>query len=1037
MSDKMRPIPFKQMLEWIFKEYELKQSIFEIPAVKFFKNDKTPEITIFYEELDLPIGPAAGPHTQLAQNIISSYLVGGRFFELKTVQKLDKLEIKKPCIDMLDEGYNTEWSQELTLEKSYDEYLKAWLLIHLLKKVFGLSSNDDKGFIFNMSVGYDLEGIKTERMDQFINDLKSAEEHSLFNQYKDEVINFVKKNKKSFFSEKLENSLNNITANISNSVTLSTMHVCPPDEIERIVSYLVTEKDLHTYVKLNPTLLGYNFVNETLNTLGYDYIELNPESLNNDLQFSDAVAMIKRLKTLADEKDKRFGVKLSNTLGVANSRNVLTDKEMYMSGRSLFPLTIHLAYKLATKFNGELDISFSGGATAKNIKEILNTGIQPVTMVTDLLKPGGYFRLKQIADKTSELENISESLNLEALKELADNSLNDLEYKKDKREVESIKVPVSLNKFDCYIAPCRQACPIHQDVASYIELVEEKKYVEALELIYSQNPLPHITGYICDHQCQFHCTRWDYDEPVLIRELKKEAALKGYGDFVEKFESSHLPELLDTRAAIIGAGPSGLSAAYFLAKVGIDVTIFEKENSAGGIVNNVLPKFRLPQEAIEKDIDLIKKLGVKFKFGVDEHFSIDSLKNSGFEYIYISIGAEKPNTMKLQGDEEKVLNAIEFLRKFRNNEKIELGKSVAVIGGGNSAMDGARAAKRIEGVENVFIIYRRTKKYMPADLEEFDEALNESVIFRELLSPIKFNNGNLTVQKMQLSEFSSDGRREVIPLENEYETLQIDTLISAIGEQVDLNILRKNNLLNEGDSRIHTNELTNETNIKNVFIGGDALRGPSTVVEAIADGRKAAEAIIKKEEINGKLLQQSEYQVNRNESDLNKIKGLTIPVFKDDLIAESARCLHCDFLCNKCVEVCPNRANVLIDSKVLSTQYKDIYQLLHIDGLCNECGNCETFCPYEDSPYFDKPTLFWSNEDFNNSRNDGFMRISINNLLTFKVRFNSQEGTISYNENGSVCSSSFKELFSSVEFISFIKFIFEVYNNYSYLFVKI
>jgi len=1037
MSDKMTTIPFKQMLEWIFIEYELKQSIFEIPSVKFFKNDKTQRAKIFNEDLDLPIGPAAGPHTQLAQNIISSYLVGGRFFELKTVQKLDKLEIKKPCIDVGDEGYNTEWSQELTLEESYDEYLKAWFIVHMLKQVFKLSSNDDRGFIFNMSVGYDLEGIKAERMDQFSNNLMDASEHSLFSQYKDEVNSFVRENVKSFFSEKLRNSLSNISANISNSVTLSTMHGCPPEEIERIVSYLIAEKKLHTYVKLNPTLLGYNFVNETIKTLGFDYIELNPESFDKDLQFEDAVKMLKRLKTVSKENNKSFGVKLSNTLGVVNNKNVLPDKEMYMSGRSLFPLTINLAYKLAKEFNGELDISFSGGATAANIKEILNTGIQPVTMVTDLLKPGGYYRLKHIADKTTEIDHISRSINLKALSDLAETSLNDIDYHKDKKEVDSIKIPLSLNNFDCYIAPCQKACPIHQNVSGYIKLVEDNKYVEALELIYTQNPLPHITGYICDHQCQFHCTRWDYDEPVLIRELKKEAALKGYDEYIKKFESRKLTESKNIKAAIIGAGPSGLSAAYFLAKAGIHVTVLEKEKSAGGIVNNVLPKFRLPQDAIEKDIDLIKKHEVKFNFGVDENFSIDSLKNSGYNYIYIAIGAEKPNTIKLEGEDEKILNALDFLRKFRNNEKIDLKKNVAVIGGGNSAMDGARAAKRTVGVENVYIIYRRTKKYMPADLEEFDEALNEGVIFRELLSPFKFKGGNLNLQKMQLSEFGDDGRRKVIPLGDEFESLKIDTVISAIGEQVDINILLKNNLLRESDSKIHTNEDTNESNIENVYIGGDALRGPSTVVEAIADGRKAAEAILEKEKINGKLLQQSEYQANRNESDLNKIKGLTIPVVKDNLTAESARCLHCDFICNKCVEVCPNRANVLIDSKLLNKEFKDIYQILHIDGLCNECGNCETFCPYEGSPYVDKPTLFWKDEDFMSSENDGFLLISSSDTISFKIRYKSQAGTIAYNKKGNLTSSSFNELNSSAEFISFIKFIFEVHNNYSYLFVNI
>ena len=262
-------------------------------------------------------------------------------------------------------------------------------------------------------------------------------------------------------------------------------------------------------------------------------------------------------------------------------------------------------------------------------------------------------------------------------------------------------------------------------------------------------------------------------------------------------------------------------------------------------------------------------------------------------------------------------------------------------------------------------------------------------------------------------------------------------MISAIGEQVNFDILLKNNLLNEGESKVHTNEATNETNIENVFIGGDALRGPSTVVEAIADGRKAAEAIIEKEKLSENILQQNEYQVNRIESELNKIKGLTIPGQKDDLTAEAARCLHCDFICNRCVEVCPNRANVLIDSKLLSNQYKDIYQILHIDSLCNECGNCETFCPYEGSPYFDKPTLFWCEEDFNSSRNDGFILVSSSDDISFKIRYQSQAGTIVFDENGKISSSSFNELNSSTEFISFTIFIFDVYSNYNYLFVKI
>ncbi len=1030
MAEKMKPIPFKHMLEWIFREYELKKTIFEIPSQKFYHSTGNSTHKIFNELLETPVGPAAGPHTQLAQNIVCSYLVGGRFFELKTVQKLDKLEIKKPCIDISDEGYNTEWSQELTLEESFDEYLKAWFLIHILKDALKLSSRDAGGFIFNMSVGYDLEGIKSERMDQFIKNIINAKEQSLFTQYKEEAANFIKNSSYQISDFNLIKTIDNISENISSSVTLSTMHGCPPDEIERIISYLVKEKNLHTYVKLNPTLLGFDFVHKTLSNLGYDYFVLNEDSFKRDLQFEDAASMITRLKALAKTKDKSFGVKLSNTLGVSNYKNVLPEKEMYMSGRSLFPLTINLANKLANEFSGKLNISFSGGADAANIKQILHTGIYPVTMVTDLLKPGGYFKLKQIADEASSTDKIKSIIDLKALGELAETSFNDYYYNKDKRIAESIKIPLNLKKFDCYVAPCQQACPIHQDIPAYIKLVEEKKYTEALKVIYSKNPLPHITGYICDHQCQFHCTRLDYDEPVLIREIKKEAALIGYDDYVKQifpFTSSHK---LNLRAAIIGAGPSGLSAAYFLALSGIDVTIFEKEKSAGGIVNNVLPKFRLPQDVLEKDIDFITKLGVKINFNAKEIFSIDALKEDGYKYIYISIGAAKSNVLKIGDGKDKVINAIEFLRKFRNDEKINLGINVAIIGGGNSAMDGARAAKRMDGVENVFIIYRRTKKYMPADLEEFNEAINEGVIFKELLSPISFETGILTLQKMQLSDFDKEGRRKVV---NEIETMQIDTIISAIGEQVDLDILSENNLLIKGDSQIQVNELTHETKIENVFIGGDALHGPSTVVEAIADAKKAADAILQKEDVSIRNLSDLT-MIKREETELTILKGHISSAKKEKISEETARCLHCDFICNKCVEVCPNRANVLVESKLLESKHEDTYQVLHLDAICNECGNCETFCPYYGSPYKDKITLFWSEDDFENSTNDGFLISSDAELLDIKVRFQSQEGHIQYYKAEVVISSSLVNTAPYDRIIEFGDFIFTVYENYKYLF---
>lgn len=1041
MSDKMHPVPFRNLLRWILTEYSNHKTIFEIPSEKFHFHAVNGGQKIFGELLDSPIGPAAGPHTQLAQNIICSYLVGGRFFELKTVQQLDELKIDKPCIDATDEGYNVEWSQELLLDQSYAEYVKAWFLIHLLKDLLGLS-HSERGFVFNMSVGYDLDGIKTEKMDGFIEALKDASKNELFSIYQSELINLLRSQSmsdlllKGFFipESKLEQIIQNIekiTPNISNSVTLSTMHGCPPYEIEAIAKYLIEEKQLHTYVKLNPTLLGFDFVNDTLHRLGYEYVELDKNSFDHDLQYTDAIPMLKRLQQFANEHQKVFGVKLSNTLGVKNSLHTLPGNDMYMSGRSLFPLTISLAEKLSTEFNGEINISYSGGANNNNIMEILSTGITPITFVTDLLKPGGYLRLAQIAEtiekNNSKIEQ-NNQINLDRLRSLAENSLVDKNYFKEKREIDSIKVPKSLPAFDCYIAPCQEACPIHQDVASYIKLVEQKRYEEAYELIVSKNPLPHITGYICDHQCQYHCTRWDYDDPVLIRDLKKEAALNGYDSYLEKFKAEFLNNQNGIRVAVIGAGPSGLSAAYFLAKAGFDVTIFEKEMNAGGIVQNILPRFRLPKEAIEKDIAFIEKHGIRFVFGSDSNYPFEKLKKEGFQYIYVAIGAELSNKMPLEGTYENVFGAIEFLKDYHNAQLTNLGKTVAVIGGGNSAMDSARAATRYDGVQKVYLIYRRTKEQMPADKEEFYAALDDGVEFRELLLPVKFENGNLTCQRMKLGEVGADGRRNVVPVENEFGMIHVDSVIAAIGEHVDKEYLHRNKI-RVAHNKAVVNE-TNETEVKNVFIGGDALRGPSTVVESIADGKKAAEAIIKKEFPEFQSAPVKNYFVDDPNlfEDIKSRKGKSVNQNATDLFLETNRCLGCNFICNKCVEVCPNRANVAIESP--DGMFGDKYQILHLDALCNECGNCETFCPYQGKPYKEKPTLFSDEEDFGNSRNNGFFVSQSKNQTTVFIRWKYERGSITFDDNGEVIKSSY---FEQKEISTLFQWIKIICKNYSFL----
>lgn len=1041
MSERMSTIGFDHLLNWIFSEYEKEDSIFGIPSIDFLSVNSNLSFRLFDEQLDSPIGPAAGPHTQLSQNIVSSYLAGGRFFELKTVQMNDDLQIDKPCIDAQDECYNVEWSQELKLEESSDEYLKAWFVLNLLKLLLYPDSNSPRGFIFNMSVGYDLAGIKSKRMQMFIDSMIDASKSPTFKIYQDKLLKFIESDR---FAEilfrkfpqsldvksKLTDAIKNISPKISSSVTLSTMHGCPSDEIESIVKYLIEEKKLHTYVKLNPTLLGYERVKEIFRLIEYDNIELNEHSFKNDLKSEDAVAMISRLQIFASKVNREFGVKLSNTLPVKNKKKILAGDEMYMSGRSLFPLTVNVASKLAESFDGELNISYSGGANAYNTLDILQCGIYPITYATDLLKPGGYRRLNQIAGRIS--ENFKESytpkkINVELLKALAGHSLRNSHYRKHTRHVESIKVPTKLEQFDCFIAPCAVACPIHQNIPAYVKLVEEGRYDEAFEVIVSKNALPNITAHICDHQCQFHCTRWDYDKPVSIRDLKKTAVENASQNFLEKLIEKGVANPNNIKCAIMGAGPSGLSASYFLVKAGFDVTVFEKHDKAGGVVQNIIPDFRLLQSAIDNDVEFIKKHGVKFQFNADPNFSIEQLKQKGFKYIYLAIGAGKSNELLLKGNCKNIWDALEFLWKYHHKDEIKLGKNVAVIGGGNSAMDAARAAKRIDGVEKVYIIYRRTKEFMPADLEEFDNAIDEGVIFKELLKPIEFQLNKLKCQKMKLAEKGSDRRRDVAALENQFEDLEIDFIISAIGEKVDLDILSQNKITINKFGKVEVNSSSNETLLENVFIGGDALRGPSTVVESIADGKKAAETIIKKETLDVVFDKNYGYLFNPiiRKKRITETKG---EVFPDNISNNINRCLECNFICNKCVDVCPNRANVPIG--VNSNNFNNINQILHIDWLCNECGNCETFCPHYGAPYKDKITLFKNEVEFRDSTNDGFYVERMNADIAIVSRFNSKYKKLKFTGQGQIVD--YDENKDEVN-AQFVKMIEKIISEYSYV----
>ncbi len=390
MSDKMHPMPYEQLLHWLFTEKKKAGTVFGVPLAP--PDDKAEAVMYQGRRLSLPFGPAAGPHTQLAQNIVCAYAAGARYFELKTVQIIDGalLHVDKPCISAKQEGYNVEWSSELTVAAAFEEYAKAWFLIHLL----AIEQGDDDGFIFNMSVGYDLNGIRSSKIDGYLETMKDASGTAIWREMILRTLHNL-----DLLEKVSADDVKRISPLISDSVTLSTMHGCPADEIENIATYLMRDKALHTSVKCNPTLLGYDFVRSALTGAGYDYLQLDEAAFTSDLQFDQAVAMIRRLKEAAAGYGMQFGVKLTNTLPVKSYGGLLPGDSYYVSGSALYPLTINVTAKLGQALGDLVHLSYSGGADESNVADLLRAGIWPITVSTRLLKPGGYKNLTAMASR--------------------------------------------------------------------------------------------------------------------------------------------------------------------------------------------------------------------------------------------------------------------------------------------------------------------------------------------------------------------------------------------------------------------------------------------------------------------------------------------------------------------------------------------------------------------------------------------------------------------------------------------------------------
>ncbi|MGC8810152.1 MAG: NADH-quinone oxidoreductase subunit NuoF [bacterium] len=396
-------------------------------------------------------------------------------------------------------------------------------------------------------------------------------------------------------------------------------------------------------------------------------------------------------------------------------------------------------------------------------------------------------------------------------------------------------------------APCENTCPVRCDAAGYIALISQGRHAEALELIRLTMPLAGICGRVCNHPCENMCKRGEIDDPIAIASLKRFAA-----DWERQQGKMSPPTFLEKekglKIAIVGSGPAGLNAAYHLGRKGYRVTIFEALPIAGGMLAVGIPEYRLPRKILEHDINFICQHNVEIKTNMvwGKDFKIDDLFREGYKAIFLAIGAHLHQKMNVPGEEAiGVLPGIEFLRQINLGEKVEIGKKIAVIGGGNVAFDAARTALRL-GAKEVYIVYRRTREEMPANKEEIEEAEHENIKLVYLAAPTRIlkENGRvkaLECQRMELGDFDASGRRRPVPIKGSEFLMEVDTIIPAIGYQPDLSYLAKEKNFNISErGTIKVDPVSLFTGVPGVFAGGDLVTGPSTVVEAMASGYRGA-----------------------------------------------------------------------------------------------------------------------------------------------------------------------------------------------------
>jgi NADH-quinone oxidoreductase subunit F len=477
------------------------------------------------------------------------------------------------------------------------------------------------------------------------------------------------------------------------------------------------------------------------------------------------------------------------------------------------------------------------------------------------------------------------------------------------------------------ISPCQHTCPVGINIPKYVAHIAAGEYREATDTIRERNPFPAICGRICHHPCEARCRRGELDDPVAIRELKRFAADWYFEHITEDPEP--FPQTKSQRAAVVGAGPTGLSCAYFLAQMGYPVTVFEALPIGGGMLSVAIPEFRLPHEMIQKEIDFIAKKGVEIRYNtpINVNFTVEDLRKDGYNAVFIASGAQRSQRVGIPGELEDTAGfyyGLRFLRDIKLGRQVNVGHRVAVIGGGNVALDTARSALRL-GADEVNIFYRRSREEMPVTEVEYDQAIAEGINVNFLVSPTRIESENWQVTglqciRMSLGEPDESGRRRPIPIADSEFFVPADTVIAAVGQAPDLSFLPVDSELERTRWEtlvVDSNSLA--TNVSGIFAGGDFVTGPAMIIDAVAAGRRGAIAIDKylkgdvskvqmydlKTKIVGELAKQD---IEESWEEQPRVSTLTLPVPKRkasfdevELVLsvkragqEAKRCLRCD-----------------------------------------------------------------------------------------------------------------------------------------------